>query len=116
MTTTTTNPHPSYESVLPAARQYVSRGGLFSAEDVAHRAYDDGVAIMHAAHVLYGEAIEDGRIPTDRCSHCTGRNRAGAGDHNLCAARAERGLPTPILDGSQAPCSCWPCALERVER
>lgn len=107
--TTTTAPAPRYQSLLGAARQFMCRGGPFTSEQVAERATAEDSCVIHALHGLWAEGVADGTVPSDTCSLCGGTNRAGAGDHNLCVARAARGLTTPRLDGAVSPCSCYRC-------
>lgn len=108
MTITRTTPD-RYQSLLNAAQGFMTADGPFTREQVARRATDEDSCLLHAVHGLWAEGVANGTIPSDTCSLCTGTNRAGQGDHNLCTARAERGLPTPRLDGAVAPCSCFRC-------
>jgi hypothetical protein len=97
---------PAEGSVFPDLREEV----------VAHMVATDE-CLWHACHVVNIRAYNDGRIPTDICSACGGRNRAGEGDHHLCTARAARGNPTPKLDIVDAlQCHCSPCSKARGER
>lgn len=114
MTNTTATPkiHPTREAALHLARCYVvlAPGGPVTHDEIANLMYDEQMCTMHAAHVVFTQAYAEGRIPTDTCSLCGGRNYAGQGDHNMCIARSERGLPTSLLDVVESRhCGCYDC-------
>jgi hypothetical protein len=106
---TTTTAHTNYDSFLRSAQGFMTADGPFTREQVARRAADEDSCLLHASHGMWAEGVADGTIPSDTCSLCGGANRAGQGDHNLCVARAERGMPTPRLNGAVHPCSCYRC-------
>lgn len=82
---------------------------------VVDRLVTEGCCVWHACHLERVARIEDGRVATDLCSLCGGRNLAGEGDHNLCVARARRGRTEferlDILDS--LICGCAICENER---
>ena len=87
----------------------VVAGGPYSAEDVAQRAFRDKVGLIHAAHQLWAEGIRGGTIPSDTCGLCGGHSWAGTGEHNLCRARVNEGLPVERIEVAERPCTCVPC-------
>ena len=114
MTNTTATPkiHPTREAALRLARCYMALApdGPVTHDEIANLMYDDQMCTMHAAHLVFKQAYAEGRIPTDTCSLCGGRNYAGQSDHNMCIARSERGLPTPLLDVVDSMhCGCYDC-------
>ena len=86
-------------------------------EAIARRMVNLDCCLWHACHLVYGEMLEDGRIPTDICTVCGGRNTAGHGDHGLCTARVRAGrTEIPRIDVVESRlCDCAACAADRKE-
>lgn len=85
--------------------------------EIAQTMVDLDCGTWHASWLVHRARLEDGRTPTDVCSLCGGRNRAGEGDHNMCTARARRDRPTPRLDIVDSyVCDCHPCTQAREGR
>lgn len=93
-----------------AVRMYSAGAGDYIDEAV-DVAMTERCNVWHACHVVYVRRCNDGRIPTHTCTLCGGRGDVRVGDHNLCKARASRGVSVfdrlDVVDGSVCPCS--PC-------
>lgn len=87
-------------------------------ERVAAAMFAHQTGVWHAAWLVAREAYEDGELPAPICEFCGGRSDVRVGFHHACAARAERGLPTPrldIVDGMLCPCNQARCKAARGE-
>jgi hypothetical protein len=99
---------------LEELRAAAMAGGLrgAAAELVVSRAFEDQVCLAHASVLIHNEFVDLGVIASSRCSVCTGRTRAGQGDHAVCVQRERLGMPTPVEDTAMGPCHCTPCSKQ----
>jgi hypothetical protein len=106
----------TYEEALHHAKCYVQvRDTVVTHDEIASVMFNEQVCTWHAAHVVFQAAYNDGRIPTDVCALCGGRNDAGHGDHELCKTRAARGVECLKLDVvDEMRCACADCQAKRV--
>jgi hypothetical protein len=97
------------------ARKYASqsvwdRDGDGWLDEVVEQMVANDCGVWHAGYLAALARYESGKTPTDTCAVCGVRSKAGSGDHAMCTARAERGLPITkldIVDGLE--CGCSPC-------
>lgn len=104
------------EALRHAASYMQSNGTWFTPEVVAQRMFDLQCCHWHASNSVVREAIESGEAGWGHCTICGGWTAPNQDNlHQLCKARDDRGVPTPVLD-SRPLCSCHPCTKARGEQ
>jgi len=102
-----TTPYERWEHAVLCYTQGFSADAVTTITErlVAAEASGKTSCVWHETHAY---TIETRR--PNPCRHCGTHVEPRQGNrHNLCAARAERGLPTPALDDTTTRCPCMPC-------
>lgn len=105
---------PTFEAAADHLRRH-NGGSPEWIDRVARIMFEGGHCVWHASHLDMLDGYETGRIADIACPHCGGRADPRIGFHHLCKARADRGMPTPMLDATPH-CHCHTCAKARGER